>query len=230
MRRSHPYTAGVPSKFASGGTVQPFPGNTFICHLSPSEPLYASMQALSDKLAASKFASLVTLLPAPSFHMTVFEGVCDQVRKPGYWPADLALDAPLAQCDSHFETALSNFDLGPGGRPPYKMTVKGFDPLEIGIGVRLEGRTPAETGRLRALRNRLADALEIRHPTHDGYGFHLSVAYLLRHLDDEQRSELEALLMRHIEEMPKDFELGAPEFCVFNDMFAFKRVFFLQAK
>ncbi|KAF4930691.1 hypothetical protein CGCVW01_v000854, partial [Colletotrichum viniferum] len=97
----------------------------------------------------------------------------------------------------------------------------------IGIGVRLDGRTPAETERLRSLRNKLADKLNIRHPIHDEYGFHLSVAYLLRHLTHQQNQELEGLLLRHFEEMPKSFELAAPEFCAFENMFAFKRVFFL---
>ncbi|KAF3809827.1 hypothetical protein GCG54_00014040 [Colletotrichum gloeosporioides] len=221
------YPAGVPSKFAPDGAVQAFPGNTIVCHLSPSDPLYVSMQKLSDKLAASKFASLITLLPATSVHMTMFEGVCDQIRKPGYWPSDLPLEAPLEESNSRFEKALGAFDLEDEHAPPYKMTVRGFDPLEIGIGVRLDGRTPAETERLRSLRNRLADKLKIRHPIHDGYGFHLSVAYLLRHLTSEQNQELEALLLSHLEEMPRNFELGAPEFCTFENMFAFKRVLFL---
>ncbi|KAF5523447.1 hypothetical protein CGCA056_v005713 [Colletotrichum aenigma] len=185
------------------------------------------MQELSDKLAASKFASLITLLPATSFHMTVFEGVCDQVRKPGYWPSDLPLEAPLEECNSKFEQALGAFDLGDEHMPPYKMTVRGFDPHEIGIGIQLDGRTPAETVRLRSLRHKLADKLNIRHPIHDEYGFHLSVAYLLRHLTNEQNRELEALLHSHFEEMPQNFDLGALEFCTFENMFAFKRVFFL---
>lgn len=221
------YPAGVPSKFAPDGAVQAFPGNTIICHLSPSDPLYVSMQELSDKLAASKFASLITLLPATSFHMTVFEGVCDQVRKPAYWPSDLPLEAPLEKCNSKLEQALGAFDLGDEHAPPYKITVRGFDPLEIGIGVRLDGRTPAEAERLRSLRNKLADKLNIRHPIHDEYGFHLSVAYLLRHLTHQQNQELEGLLLRHFEEMSKSFELAAPEFCAFENMFAFKRGFFL---
>ncbi|KAI8270215.1 hypothetical protein K4K58_011616 [Colletotrichum sp. SAR11_239] len=221
------YPAGVPSKFAPDGPVQAFPGNTIICHLSPSDPLYVSMQELSNKLAASKFASLITLLLPTSFHMTVFEGVCDQVRKPGYWPSDLPLEAPLEECNSKFVKALGAFHLGDEHAPPYKMTVRGFDPLEIGIGVWLDGRTPAETERLRSLRNKLADKLNIRHPIHDGYGFHLSVAYLLRHLTDEQNRELLALLLNHFEDMPKEFELSAPEFCTFENMFAFKRACFL---
>ncbi|KAF4823259.1 hypothetical protein CGCSCA5_v002021 [Colletotrichum siamense] len=185
------------------------------------------MQELSNKLAASKFASLITLLPPTSAHMTVFEGVCDQVRKPGYWPSDLPLEAPLEECNSKFVKALGAFDLGDEHAPPYKMTVRGFDPLEIGIGVWLDGRTPAETERLRSLRNKLADKLNIRHPIHDGYGFHLSVAYLLRHLTDEQNRELLALLLNHFEDMPKEFELSVPEFCTFENMLAFKRACFL---
>ncbi|TEA18068.1 hypothetical protein C8034_v011367 [Colletotrichum sidae] len=55
-----------------------------------------------------------------SFHMTVFEGVCDQVRQPGYWPSDLASNAPLETCNTHFEKTLSSFKLTPDETPPYK--------------------------------------------------------------------------------------------------------------
>ncbi|KAJ9136547.1 DUF1868-domain-containing protein [Pleurostoma richardsiae] len=220
------YPIGVPSKFDPDGNIQDFPGNTILAHLSPSSPLYASMLSLYKKLQESPLSHLYALLPPPSWHMTVFEGVCDQVRKPGFWPADLPADAPLGDCTALFTQKLAAFDVGDDG-PPYLMKVVGFSTLEVGIGVHVEPRTAEEGRRLQRLRDRLAGTLKIRHPQHDTYELHLSVAYLLRHLDGAQEGALMTLLLEHFREMPLEFELGAPEFCTFDDMAAFKRVLYL---
>jgi hypothetical protein len=220
------YPNGVPVKFDPNGHVQPFPGNTIIAHLSPASEIYASMLVLHEKLHQHRLSHLFALLPPSSWHMTIFEGVCDQVRKPGFWPADLPLDAPLEDCDALFVKKLSTFDLQ--CNPPYLMSVLGWSPLKTGIGVHVELRTADESKRVRGLRDRLADLLQIRHRDHATYDLHLSIAYLLRHLTAEQKAELTALLMDHLEGMPKEFELGAPEFCKFDDMFAFRRQFYLE--
>jgi hypothetical protein len=223
-----PYPLGIPGKFDIDGNVQPFPGNTIVSHLAPSSALYASMLELYAKLEKSHLAPLYALLPPSSWHMTVFEGVCDQVRKPEFWSVDVPLDAPLEKCTSVFAERLSAFDLQCS--PPYLMRVAGFDPFEIGIGVHLEPRTAEEDARLRGLRDELSDTLKIRHPSHDTYGLHFSIAYLLRHLTPDQHSELRTLVIDHCKTMPVEFELGAPEFCTFEDMFAFKRQFYLKSQ
>ncbi|KAJ7935421.1 RNA ligase/cyclic nucleotide phosphodiesterase [Mycena leptocephala] len=222
------YPPGVPSKFDPHGNVQHFPGNTIISHLSSSsEPeLYNSVLALYDKLKNSHLSHLYTLLPPSSWHMTIFDGVCDQVRKPSRWPNDLSVDASLQECTSLFEKKLSSFDLQCD--PPYRLSITGFEPLLTGIGIHLEPSTIGENTRIRELRDRLSNALHIRRSNHKTYGLHLTVAYLLRFLTEEQDKELRKLLMDHFDGMPKQFELGAPEFCTFEDMFAFKRLFYLK--
>lgn len=226
----HPHTSkypkGVPKKFSPEGTVQAFPGNTIVSHLSPDSPLYASMLVLHEKLRVHRLSHLYTLLPPPSWHMTVYEGVCDQVRKPGYWPADLAIDAPLADCNALFSRKLEVFDLQYA--PPYRMAVTGWSPINTGISVRVKPRTEEDNTRLRGLRDRLADKLQTRHKGHESYRLHLSLLYMLRYLTDGQKKELQTLLDEHFENMPKEFELGAPEFCKFDDMFEFKRLFYLK--
>jgi hypothetical protein len=220
------YPDGVPGKFDPDGNVQPFPGNTTVCHLSPTSELFGNLLELYKKLKSCRLASKFTLLPPSSWHMTVFEGVCDQVRQPAFWPDNLPLDIPLEECTSIFEKKLSSFALE--CQPPYLMSVTGFDPLEIGIGVHLEPRTTEESARLRNLRDRLSEHLHIRHPSHNTYGLHFSLAYLLRHLSDGETAELRALLNDHFKTMPVEFELGAPEFCRFKDMFAFERIMYLH--
>ncbi|KAF7346095.1 DUF1868-domain-containing protein [Mycena sanguinolenta] len=210
------YPPGVPSKFDADGNVQYYPGNTIIAHLSPSvEPeLHRSMVALHDKLQSSHLSHLYTLLPP------------NRVRVPGRWPDDLPLNASLEECTALFEKKLSSFDLQCD--PPYHLSVTGFDPLENGIGVHLEPATTEENARIRGLRDRLWQLLHIRSERHDTYPLHFSMAYLLRILTDEQDKELRALLMDHFQGMPKQFTLGSPEFCTFENMFAFKPLLYLK--
>lgn len=221
------YPSGVPHKFAPDGTVQPFAGNTILCRVPPTSPLYESLFELHTKLAASEFAPLLALLPPESWHMAVFEGVCDQNRAPGYWPAHIAT---LKYCTSLFATRLRTFRLQQG-KPPYRLHATGFEPLEAGIAVSLSGKSMMEDRRIRDVRDRLADVLEIRHPNHDDYGFHVDVAYLLRHLSDEQEAGLTALLAAHWEKVPKEIEVETvPEFCAFSDVASFEHLSYLGEK
>ncbi|KAH8912132.1 DUF1868-domain-containing protein [Coniochaeta sp. PMI_546] len=222
------YPSGIPGKFDKDGNVQPFPGNTIVCHLSQSSEVYASLLGLYDKLRTGPYSHLYTLLPPPSWHMTVFEGVCDQVRKSGYWPSNLPSDTPLADCTSHFAAKLNAFDLRCD--PPYRMRIRGIDPLEIGLGLHLEFQNAQEETPFRALRDRISQTLNLRQPGHESYGLHLSLAYLLRHLTEDQKAEITNLVLDHLKDSPVDFELGAPEFCTFEDMFAFKRLFYLRTQ
>ena len=160
--------------------------------------------------------------------MTVFEGVCDTVRNvPGHWPRDLPTDTPLDQCTAHLAKKLEGFELGEAA-PPYRLTVDGFSSFHVGILVKLRLRTAEEETRLRRLRDRLAEKTGLRMANHDCYELHLSLAYFLRHLDGAQRETLARLLEDHLAEMPREFEFGLPEFCTFENMFRFDRLFYLK--
>ncbi|KAJ7610284.1 RNA ligase/cyclic nucleotide phosphodiesterase [Mycena polygramma] len=216
-------------KFDKEGNVQPFPGNTILGVLSPSsEPeLYNSLLALHEKFKDSYLSHLYVLLPPSSWHMTVFEGVCDRVRNFAAWPDDLPNDASLEECNSLYEKKLSSFDLRCDPAPS-RFTITGFYPPYGIIGLRLQPNTTEEETRLRGLRDRLSNLLRIRAGNHNAYSFHITIAYLLRAPSKDQEKELTTLLTDHFEAMPKQFELGTPEFCTFEDMFTFKRLFYLK--
>jgi len=220
------YPKGIPDKFDPDGNVQSFPGNTIICHLSPSSEIYASMQILYKKLKVHPLSHLYTMLPPSSWHMTVFEGALDKRRKAAYWPADLDLNASIADCTAALEKKLESFDLQ--YETPFRLSVIGFKPLVSSISVHVEPRAAVENSAIRHLRDRLADVTKIRQIGYDKYRFHLTVAYILRYLSDEQEKELMEVLMRHFKDMPKELELGLPEFCRFEDMFAFERLLYLK--
>jgi hypothetical protein len=205
--------------------VRPFPGNTIICHLPADSEFRASLETLYDALAQSEFAIFLALLPPASWHMTIFEGVCDQVREPGLWPLDLPLDATLAECNNLFDRKLVHFDLD--CELPLRVRLSGIRPLRNGIALRLVPAQAAIETELRGLRDRLSRLLNIRHPHHETYEFHLSIAYAHRFLSATQQEELMRLIENVLPFANAEIILGAPEFCVFNDMFAFNRRFYL---
>lgn len=220
------YPNGVGAKFYVDGRVKPFPGNTIICHLDSTCDLSTALSKLYDELQAYRLSRLYTLLPPSSWHMTVFEGVVDAKREPGYWPSDLLVDAPLDDCNKLFERKIEQFhtplDL------PFEISVKGWQPLVNGIALRLSPSTESQELQIRSFRDALSRLLHIRHPEHATYEFHLSIAYLIRHPSDDDRFELQSLLDHALARLPARFELGAPEFCHFSDMFEFRRRFFVE--
>ncbi|KAJ7602196.1 RNA ligase/cyclic nucleotide phosphodiesterase [Mycena polygramma] len=209
-------------KFDKEGNVQPFPGNTILGVLSPSsEPeLYNSLLALHEKLKDSYLSHLYVLLPPSSWHMTVFEGVCDRVRNFAAWPDDLPNDASLEECNSLYEKKLSSFDLRCDPTSS-RFAITGFYPLYGIIGLRLRWLR-------RGLRDRLSNLLRIRAGNHNAYSFHITITYLLRTPNKDQDEELMMFLTDHFKGMPKQFEPGPPEFCTFADMFTFTRLFYLE--
>lgn len=218
------FPSGVPSKFDPDGGVQRFRGNTILVPLSNTSELYKSLLVLHDRLKQSPLSRMLALLPPSSWHMTVFEGVVGQIRNPGYWPSDLnPLDATLDDVTALFVKKLSSFDLQVP--LPFHMTVTGY--TSDGLGLRLEPH-PADMKAIQGLRDRLADLLKYRHPDHETYELHLSIAYHLRFFTEQQKAELNEILMDHFENMPKEFVLEQPEFSVFEDMMAFKPVLYLR--
>ena len=158
--------------------------------------------------------------------MTVYEGVSDQIRRRKCWPGDSALDATLESCTTLVREKLAGFDLG--SEPPFRMTIAGWEPLEDGIALKVVPANFDEESRLRGLRDRLSKLLLMRHPGHDTYSFHVSLAYMLRFLGQKDHQAISAYLQNHLDKLPKVFELEAPEFCIFDDMFAFQQELYLR--
>jgi len=85
---------------------------------------------------------------------------------------------------------------------------------------------PNEKLKLRRLRNELADnVFRYRAKKHETFGFHISLAYQMRGFTSEEKREYDGILERHlpmIENAATVIELGAPEFCTFEDMYRFE--------
>jgi len=161
--------------------------------------------------------------------MTVLDGVREKECEPRMWPPGKEKQ-PLVECTKEFAQRLRQLglELGKEGlAPPYRMRIRGFDSAVVGIGFEIEGATAEEEKRMRRLRDRLADTLRFRAANHERYGLHISMAYLLRHLDGEEREELNKVFARCLPAVQREFELAAVEFCTFENMYAYPRLFYL---
>ena len=226
-----PPSVGI--KFGRDGHVLPFPGNTVICHLPQQGESTACFNALLDiyrEAPAHAFMRKVTMLPPSSYHMTVFGAAADSDRRPGLWPSGLPLDAPIAACHRAVAERLQAFKLNCTLPLRLRVDLSDVDENHRPLRLRLLPVDEAENAKLRGLRDRLSAALSIRQEDHDDYGFHITLGYLIRWLSPEEhvtfRNELRRWRNMVAAQCPV-IELGAPEFCTFDDMFAFHRQFYL---
>jgi hypothetical protein len=215
--------SGVPRKFDTHGNVQPFRGNTIISTLPHETGLYESLLLLHNQLKESHLNHLYALLPPPSWHMTIFDGVVEKKRKTGYWPSNLDRSASLEECTALFQSELSSFNLNVS--LPFRLSVDGYSEFGLGLHIEPSGQ---DNKALRNLRDRLADTLKIRHPNHEVLSLHITIAYFLKHPTEKEKFEIVRIAMDHYRVLPKQFELRAPEFCSFENMHVFKPLLTLR--
>lgn len=215
-----PRPLAVGQKFKADGAVLPCPGNTTLCHVDPASPAHASLTRAQMALQAGQHANAFTFLPPASFHMTVFEGVIETARRPEAWPQHLPTDVPIADVTADLLPRLQSAAL------PERLVVR---PTQIfgGFGLTLTGATEADEETLREARDEIATATGIHRPYHDGYRFHITMAYLLRWLTPDEAAAVIALsaetFVTLLSEMPT-LTLGPIEFCTFETMHHFEPI------
>ncbi len=216
------YTKDVGQKFYKDGSVRRFPGNTVISKLPPSLPIYAGLVDTQERLKAADSMGKYVFLPPSSFHMTVIEGLCDQVRTPEQWSTKLDLQLPLPEVNHFMAECMTRVS------PPSSLVMR-ISPRTIPcwLAVVLE---PADTDTAQSLhqfREQFSLETGIRFPNHETYTYHISLAYSLqwltadeeRHMHSVQQEVQRALSARY----PK-ITLQAPQFTYFEDMFRFNNV------
>lgn len=213
------YGSTIGKKFHEDGTVRRYPGNTVVADILPGNPAYDVMCKLRQMVIDMGLTSHIILLPEDSYHMTVIQGVNDQVRKETNWPKDLPLDAPMTQVDDFVSAAILKTGL-PG---PVRMR---FDTIGIGKNACIIRLHPADEAQSRILwdfRNRAADNLGLRLPNHDNYRFHISLGYVWKiaeGADEERLEQLKEKVNAYIATQP-EFWTDAPYMAYYSDMHAF---------
>ncbi|PJF26696.1 MAG: hypothetical protein CUN53_06865 [Phototrophicales bacterium] len=212
------YTYHVGEKFHADGSVRQYPGSTIICFADPESALYQAGVSVQNALSAQPFGHKFALLPPSSFHMTVFSLILDAQRVLPLWSAFLPVDTPLAQMDQFFIERVAT--VAPPDNFRMCMTYIGGK----GLSFRL---SPADEDTYHALhgyRRRISEATGVHYPDHDTYEFHMTLAYNLIVLTDDEKRAFAEWKLNLGEALRCDvgvFDTGAPHLTFFDDMFAF---------
>ena len=168
----------IDDKFFTNGAPRIFPGNTIICPIESKKDagLFTVLSETIDRLKQARFARSYSFLPLDSLHMTLFEGVLDEVRRPELWPHDLPLSEPIPAVTDHFMSKLRDLPV----EPIFKLRCNGLGLTRSGLQVELEPADRFAEVVIRTTRDRLADRLGYRAENHDSYDFHIGLAYLVR--------------------------------------------------
>ena len=213
------YTREVGRKFHPDGTPRLFAGNTIICFVAPERSISQATVAFQNALRQATFGGKFALLPQSSFHMTVMELLCDQVRAAERWSAQLALDASLPASDTFFLERVPAIPAPDG----LSMRVTGLFHRD-NLMLTLQPATTDTAAALRDYRAAVASATGVRFPDHDSYGFHLSLAYRLVHLDSAEEAALAELCRRWLPRLQAEgasIALPRPLLTCFDDMTSF---------
>ncbi len=222
------FTSVIGKKFDKDGNVQPFPGNSIISFIGPQMKQFQLLIDVQNRLKGKDFSSCFSFLPVESFHMTVFDLLCDQVRVEEHWSKFIPKDHSFEKVEHEIIKLLKEETF----KIKFKMKFHHFE-LEKTIGAILIPEDDETGTLLRNYRDRLSEITGIRHPNHDEYFFHISMAYLIYELNDEQRKELKSVVNGIDESMHNEFEtleLKPPELVFFPDMFSFPTKPFFQKK
>lgn len=212
-------TKNIGRKFNADGSVRFFPGNTVISKIHEDSEIYPFIREIKrsfQKVQEKKYA----YLPDSSFHMTIIQGVCDEDRKKELWSSFLGLDIPLEQVDGFFENQFKK--AGPLGN--VRMAFDRVDTDRDIVIVRFSPAGLIDRERLEAYRDRISELFGICFPDHHDYGFHVSVAYKLWSLSDEEEAVVSCLrdeLNQTYVSCPPVFTLKEPELTFFENMFEF---------
>ncbi len=212
------YTSEVGRKFYADGRPRTFAGNTIICFVPPNSHIFYLREWVQAQIRELAYAHKFALLPPSSFHMTLMELLCDEARVPANWTPWLPLDAPLAQTDQFFINALADIP------PPAAMRLRFRETARRSFAIDLEPADRETDQVLRRYRDQVAEATGVRFADHDSYQFHISLAYRLIELTDEEEDGLTQMLAhinQHLHENFGLFQPPAPQLAFFDDMFHF---------
>lgn len=206
-------------RFNREGRFLPEAGNTVVAQVLPGSATESALIWLRAELQALPFGHHFAFTEVASYHMTVFEGVIETRRAPGFWPPSIPLDASIDAATEAMSRMVA--DLPP--LPDFAMRPVAVTPF----GVTLAGATGADEAAVRVWRNCLAEALGYRTPRHERYAFHTTLAYVHSWLPAEALpgyvEAITHLSSAFVDRVPV-MDLARPAFCRFADMNAFPPV------
>jgi len=206
------------SKFDKKGRVLNFPGCSIICKIPIKSGLFNEIKLLQSKYKYLNPQKAYVYLPESSFHMTLFDCCNVNTFNTKYWPKKIEKDENYKNVANQIYQKIKNLDF------PKEFNLK-LKKLFGGYSIILEGNTKKDEKILRDYRNILSDLLGIRFANHETYSFHITFAYILRKLTDDEVKKLIKInfrLLGEFFEKNPSISVVHPELCIFNDMLEFK--------
>ncbi len=213
-------TKNIGRKFNSDGSIRFFPGNTIISKVKEDSTIYSVIKEISKTFQTADKGGKYGFLPMDSFHMTMIQGVCDVDRKQELWSRYLPLDMPLEKVDDFFEKKYKEVSK----MPETRMRFDYIDLSNKTILVRFQPENSEFAGNLKQFRDEVSEKLGVRFPDHDNYGFHISIAYQLWEMTEEEEKEIHKAcgeLSQNLEKNRPVFSLRQPELTFFDNMYIF---------
>lgn len=217
--RPHPGGVSLPGeggKFATDGTVQVWPGNTFICHIDPVSQAWRAIREVQEKVKCSPFQRFFTFTPPSSFHMTVFQGLSHGERdsRPEGVPPEASRDA----------TSSILLDRTKGLELPAGFQVKVLDLYAL-HSLTVTGSNSGQEDLLRKTREILRVATGISPRRFSEYVFHITLGYPITFVSDALAREIldysQSISLGLTEEIGP-IALKQVEFCNFDTMHHFE--------
>lgn len=200
-------------RYDRSGTFLNEPGNTVVCHLVEGSPSQAAVLEVRRRMQVMPDAGRLAFTPASSLHMTLFQGIIEFRRSLPYWPADIPLDTDIDVMTRLYREKLRGFR----GAGPFRVRIVDVVPT----GLTVVGATEEDEHIMRAWRDAFAKVFGYRHPDHDDYVFHVTLAYVIDWIPDDRLSAWEALFDDCRALLAREapiLELRPPAFCSFDDM------------
>ena len=211
---------GAENKFDNKGTPLPFPGCTIICNIPLNSHLSDQIIIFQKKMKNFNPEQTYFYLPPSSFHMTLFDCCNLNTKNTNYWPSNIDPNMDYKDVAVELNKRIQNYIF------PEKLNLK-LKMFFGGYSIILEPFSEKDEKILRNCRNELSSLLKIKFENHQRYTFHITLAYILRELKENEIKKLLEFNKNLFQEFDKEFPkiiLNKPEMSTFENMLEFKSV------
>ena len=211
---------GAENKFDNKGTPLPFPGCTIICNIPLKSHLSDQIIIFQKKMKNFNPEQTYFYLPPSSFHMTLFDCCNLNTKNTNFWPSNIDPNMDYKDVAIELNKRIQNYIF------PEKLNLK-LKMFFGGYSIILEPFSEKDEKILRNCRNELSSLLKIKFENHHRYTFHITLAYILRELKEDEIKKLLEFNKDLFHEFDKKFPkiiLNKPEMSTFDNMLEFKSI------
>ena len=208
------------NKFDNKGNPLSFPGCTIICNIPFNTDLSNEIIYFQKKLEKFNPKKTYFYLPPSSFHMTLFDCCNLNTNNTNYWPSNIDPVMDYKDIATELNKRIKDYIF------PKELNLK-LKKFFGGYSIILEPFSEKDEKILRNCRDELSSLLKIKFENHQRYTFHITLAYILRELNQIEIKNLiefnKKLSLDFSKKFPK-ITFTKPEMCTFEDMLEFKTI------